>query len=451
MCKKLPVFRDDHIKADIQSGKISILTVTNDNTPRNLIILTALKNIFQKQLPKMPKEYITRLIYDRHHHSIAIIRRKQEDFNPSGSKTCDHDNQESKETENEGNDAKIIKIKSEFSKETENKITTENDENEINSNINIENSLPTDPHKVCSTLSIIGGCTFRLFPNQGFCEIVFCAISASEQVKGFGSILMSWLKEQVKESSQDRIKHLLTYADNYAVGYFRKQGFSKFIGLDRSIWSGWIKDYDGGTLMHCELIPGIDYKQLYKTLWEQKVRIVKEIDQRTGCGHVYPGLFNSNSNSFSSITTTTTTTTMKMPTNFPIDPMTIPGVASSGWTPQLQAKQQITRRGKLYELLRPLLNDLQSHPASWPFLKPVDPEEVPSYQDIIKHPMDLETIDKKLEQDSFHQFEEFASDIHLITSNCRTFNDPDTTYYKNANILEKYFIEKSSRMKLMQK
>lgn len=41
--------------------------------------------------------------------------------------------------------------------------------------------------------------------------------------------------------------HFLTYADNYAVGYFQKQGFTKEITLDKSLWMGYIKDYEGGT------------------------------------------------------------------------------------------------------------------------------------------------------------------------------------------------------------
>src|SRR5580704_13011128 len=48
-----------------RQGIIEFRVVNNDNTKENMIILTGLKNIFQKQLPKMPREYIARLIYDR--------------------------------------------------------------------------------------------------------------------------------------------------------------------------------------------------------------------------------------------------------------------------------------------------------------------------------------------------------------------------------------------------
>ena len=51
----------------------------------------------------------------------------------------------------------------------------------------------------------------------------------------------------------------LTYADNYAIGYFKKQGFTKTLTLDRKRWLGYIKDYDGGTPMECVIHPRINY------------------------------------------------------------------------------------------------------------------------------------------------------------------------------------------------
>jgi histone acetyltransferase len=48
--------------------------------------------------------------------------------------------------------------------------------------------------------------------------------------------------------------HFLTYADNYAIGYFKKQGFTTDITLDKNLWVGYIKDYEGGTIMQCTMI-----------------------------------------------------------------------------------------------------------------------------------------------------------------------------------------------------
>ncbi len=40
-----------------------------------MVILTGLKNLFQKQLPNMPREYIARLVYDRNSRGLAVVRR----------------------------------------------------------------------------------------------------------------------------------------------------------------------------------------------------------------------------------------------------------------------------------------------------------------------------------------------------------------------------------------
>jgi len=36
--------------------------------------LIDLKNIFSRQLPKMPKEYIVKLVFDQNHESIALMK-----------------------------------------------------------------------------------------------------------------------------------------------------------------------------------------------------------------------------------------------------------------------------------------------------------------------------------------------------------------------------------------
>ena len=65
----------------------------------------------------------------------------------------------------------------------------------------------------------IGGICFRMFPIQGFTEIVFCAVTSSEQVKGYGTHLMNHIKDyHIKHN----VLHFLTFADEYAIGMFKK-------------------------------------------------------------------------------------------------------------------------------------------------------------------------------------------------------------------------------------
>lgn len=55
-----------------EKGDISFCYVENDGQPHNMIYLIGLKNIFSKQLPNMPKEYICRLVFDRRHKWVQI-------------------------------------------------------------------------------------------------------------------------------------------------------------------------------------------------------------------------------------------------------------------------------------------------------------------------------------------------------------------------------------------
>ncbi len=73
---------------------------------------------------------------------------------------------------------------------------------------------------LCRGDLVVGGICYRPYPEQKFSEIAFCAITATEQVKGYGTRLMNHVKEQAKSEG---ILYFLTYADNYAIGYFRKQ------------------------------------------------------------------------------------------------------------------------------------------------------------------------------------------------------------------------------------
>lgn len=52
---------------------------------------------------------------------------------------------------------------------------------------------------------------------------------------------------------------MMTCADNLAIGYFKKQGFHKDILADPVIYKGYLKDYEGSTLMEFIIEKDIDY------------------------------------------------------------------------------------------------------------------------------------------------------------------------------------------------
>ena len=54
-------------------------------------------------------------------------------------------------------------------------------------------------------------------------------------------------------------EYLITYADDNAIGYFKKQGFYKSLRMVPDRWKQYIKHYTGGTLMECYLNPAVDF------------------------------------------------------------------------------------------------------------------------------------------------------------------------------------------------
>jgi len=59
---------------------------------------------------------------------------------------------------------------------------------------------------------------------------------------------------------------------------------------------------------------------------------------------------------------------------------------------------------------------------SWPFMKPVNKKAVKDYYEVIKQPMDLETMTLKIKTRKYHSREAFMKDLELIYTNSRTFN-----------------------------
>ncbi|SGY99995.1 BQ5605_C034g11320 [Microbotryum silenes-dioicae] len=313
-----PPKRERPALAEERANVIQFRVVTNDCKPDSMIILTGLKNVFQKQLPKMPREYIARLVFDRAHWSLAIVKRG---------------------------------------------------------------------------LEVVGGITYRPFEGQKFAEI------------GYGSHMMNHLKDYVKSSTS--CMHFLTYADNYAIGYFKKQGFTKEIHLDRSVWAGYIKDYEGGTIMHCAMIPRIKYLDVREMLTQQKEVILSKIRIKSQSHIVHPGL----------------PYWKTLPPGTCIEASQVPGLKESGWTPEMEELTRRPKRGPQFAVMKKLLTLLIDHPSSWAFASPVNAAEVTDYYDVIKEPMDLATMENKLEANSYTVLADFLYDAKLIFDNCRQYND----------------------------
>ncbi|XP_006861226.1 PREDICTED: transcription intermediary factor 1-alpha isoform X2 [Chrysochloris asiatica] len=89
-----------------------------------------------------------------------------------------------------------------------------------------------------------------------------------------------------------------------------------------------------------------------------------------------------------------------------------------------------------------LLLFLYCHEMSLAFQDPV-PLTVPDYYKIIKNPMDLSTIKRRLQEDYslYTKPEDFVADFRLIFQNCAEFNEPDSEVANAGIKLESYFEE----------
>ncbi|CCI47893.1 unnamed protein product [Albugo candida] len=335
--------REELARKEEENGLIKFEVIKNDGEAEHMIQLTTLKNIFARQLPKMPREYIVRLVFDRNHRSLLLLK--------DGTR-------------------------------------------------------------------VIGGISYRPFVEQHFAEIAFCAINAADQVRGYGTRLMNHLKEHVKTIG---INYFLTYADNYAIGYFKKQGFSKIVSQPKSKWFGYIKDYDGGTLMECLIYPNFNYLRTASLVHKQRMKIYQKLQKRSRAHLVYPGL-------------------TKFAESRLIDIHTIPGIREAGWSQAMVRNNKLGSRdhGSLKTRLTQLWKAISSHRSAWPFHEPVDTKVVIDYLDHIKVPIDLSEIAKRIDRGAYLSKAAFKADLELMCKNCTTYNTPDTTYYKAAVDLQEF-------------
>uniref|UniRef100_A0A1B0CFF1 Putative bromodomain-containing protein 4 n=1 Tax=Lutzomyia longipalpis TaxID=7200 RepID=A0A1B0CFF1_LUTLO len=106
------------------------------------------------------------------------------------------------------------------------------------------------------------------------------------------------------------------------------------------------------------------------------------------------------------------------------------------------------KTNQLQFLLKTVITAVWKHRHSWPFLQPVDAKNLnlPDYHKIIKQPMDLGTIKKRLENNYYTTSKECIQDFNIMFSNCYVYNQPDEDVVLMAQILEKLFLNKVARM-----
>ncbi|XP_065092390.1 homeotic protein female sterile-like isoform X6 [Ochlerotatus camptorhynchus] len=103
---------------------------------------------------------------------------------------------------------------------------------------------------------------------------------------------------------------------------------------------------------------------------------------------------------------------------------------------------------QLHFLLKTVMKAVWKHQFSWPFQQPVDAKKLnlPDYHKIIKQPMDLGTIKKRLENNYYWTSKETIQDYNIMFSNCYVYNKPGEDVVVMAQTLEKLFLTKVSLM-----
>jgi hypothetical protein len=76
------------------------------------------------------------------------------------------------------------------------------------------------------------------------------------------------------------------------------------------------------------------------------------------------------------------------------------------------------------DLARSVTTMLMKHRFSDIFLEPVDSvrDNAPDYHEIVKNPMDLQTVSRKLSENAYATWQAWAADIDLIFDNCIAYN-----------------------------
>jgi len=89
-----------------------------------------------------------------------------------------------------------------------------------------------------------------------------------------------------------------------------------------------------------------------------------------------------------------------------------------------------------------ILKSLQNHQHGWVFNVPVDPVELglPDYFQVIKRPMDLGTIQKRLEGGTYHHIDDFKSDVNLTFDNAMEYNAEGSVVHTMAKDMKAQFV-----------
>lgn len=207
--------------------------------------------------------------------------------------------------------------------------------------------------------------------------------------------------------------------------------------MPKGRYNGLIKDYDGGTMMECYIHPSIDYTRIPEMVQAQRDFIMKRVRLKAKSATVVydplPANFRPNLEGVSRANEAAARA------------MAIPGVAEAGWTmadllaSTGGAKDADRQKNVLKSELLQLVHKTEEQQFAWPFREPVDTNEVVDYLEVIKEPIDLSTIEKRIKKGDWYKSKQMLfRDMMLMVNNCKRYNDETSTYHECAVNLEKF-------------
>ncbi|KFG82276.1 transcriptional activator spt7 [Metarhizium anisopliae] len=103
------------------------------------------------------------------------------------------------------------------------------------------------------------------------------------------------------------------------------------------------------------------------------------------------------------------------------------------------ASEENVNQEELYEAFEKVLTELKAHTEySHPFLTRVSKKDAPDYYSLIKNPMDLGSMTKKLKSLTYKSKTDFVADLDLIWDNCLKYNqDMNSQIRRMANGMRK--------------
>uniref|UniRef100_H3CNJ7 histone acetyltransferase n=1 Tax=Tetraodon nigroviridis TaxID=99883 RepID=H3CNJ7_TETNG len=118
------------------------------------------------------------------------------------------------------------------------------------------------------------------------------------------------------------------------------------------------------------------------------------------------------------------------------------GANSTSAASATQNRKKVFKPEELRQALMPTLEALyRQDPESLPFRQPVDPMllGIPDYFDIVKNPIDLSTIKRKLDTGQYQEPWQYVDDVWLMFNNAWLYNRKTSRVYKYCTKLAEVF------------